>query len=91
MTPNPDSVFASLIELLKTGNSMIVLVIVLIGLCFYFGWERYQMQKQLNERLLSDKQSMLDIIDKYREGQLDVIEALNELRIVLARIEGKIL
>jgi hypothetical protein len=28
---------------------------------------------------------------KYREGQMDVVEALNELRVVLARIEGKIL
>jgi uncharacterized protein YbgA (DUF1722 family) len=64
---------------------------VLIALCAYFGWERFQMQKQLNEKILSDRQMLLDVIDKYREGQMDVVEALNELRVVLARIEGKIL
>ena len=63
----------------------------MLGLCGYLAWERYQIQKHINEQIAADRQSLLDIIDKYREGQLDVVEALNELRVVLARIEGKIL
>jgi uncharacterized protein YbgA (DUF1722 family) len=91
VAPDSDSVFTIVIDLLKTGNSTIVLLLLLAALCGYFAWERYQMQKQLNDRINADRQSLLDIIDKYREGQLDVVEALNELRVVLARIEGKIL
>lgn len=85
------SIVVTIIDLLKSGNSTIVLLLVLIALCAYFGWERFQMQKQLNEKILADRQMLLDVIDKYREGQMDVVEALNELRVVLARIEGKIL
>ena len=85
------SLLSTIIDLIKSGNSTIVLLLVLGLLCAYFGWERFQMQKQLNEKILSDRQLLLDVVDKYREGQMDVVEALNELRIVLARIEGKIL
>jgi uncharacterized protein YbgA (DUF1722 family) len=85
------SLLQTIIDLLKSGNSTVVLLLLLIALCGYFGWERFQMQKQLNDKILSDRQLLLDVIDKYREGQMDVVEALNELRVVLARIEGKIL
>lgn len=91
VTPEPESMFMIVVDLLKTGNSTIVVILLLLGLCAYLGWERFQMQKHVNEQIAADRKSLLDIIDKYNEGQMDVVEALNELRVVLARIEGKIL
>ena len=47
------SIVVTIIDLLKSGNSTIVLLLVLIALCAYFGWERFQMQKQLNEKIIA--------------------------------------
>jgi predicted negative regulator of RcsB-dependent stress response len=55
------SIVVTIIDLLKSGNSTIVLLLVLIALCAYFGWERFQMQKQLNEKILADRQMLLDV------------------------------
>lgn len=43
-------------------------------------------QKQIDE----DRKDLLKVIDKYQEGQISVIQALNELRVLISTIGAKL-
>lgn len=80
-----------IVSLLKGDSFLIIFIMFLIGLVGFFWWERQTLQNATNEKIERDRASLLAIIDKYNAGQLSVVDALNEIRIVLARIEGRIL
>lgn len=83
-----------LIDKLVTGvitggsGAMISLLILIIG---FLIWERVKMVQELKERVTENRDTLLEIIDKYHDGQLSIIDAINEIKIVLAKIEGRLL
>lgn len=94
-----DQLFLLVKTVLETGGPAVVALLLL--LCGYLGWEKYQLKKaydkQLNDLLEHhSKQSedyhknLMDILDKYQDGQLTVIAAMNEIKIFLATIGAKL-
>lgn len=81
------------VELLLTAlieggpGAIISILIALIGLLL---WYVHKLIKSMQEQSKEYKDSMTHIIDKYQTGQINVIEALNEIKIILAKIEVKV-
>ena len=74
--------------------AIIVILAVAVGVLI---WDRHQLLKSLNETTQKvydakdrETQSIKEIIEKYHQGQLTVVQALNEIRLVLTTIQGKI-
>lgn len=63
---------------------------ILIVLVVYLVWDRHNLIKSMQEQSKDYRTSMSDIIDKYQTGQINVIEALNEIKVILGKIEVKV-
>lgn len=47
------------------------------------------LNKALSERHAEEKKQLLEIIDRYHDGQLKLSETLNQIRIVLQNLGGR--
>lgn len=94
-----DQIFLLVKTVLETGGPAVVALLLL--LCGYLGWEKHQLRKaydaQLSELLdHHEKQSeeyhknLMEILDRYQDGQLTVIQAMNEIKVFLATIGAKL-
>lgn len=52
--------------------------------------ERQEIVDKFQKQIEGDRQDLLKVIEKYQEGQLSVIEALNELKVLIATIGAKL-
>jgi len=85
--------------ILASGNPAIMAILLLIagGISYVYIRREKQLQKDQKELLESfqkqieaDRKDLLLVIDKYQEGQISVVQALNDLRVLIATIGGKI-
>lgn len=90
-------------ELLKTllpfivdGGSAAVIAILIaaVGLLLY---DRTRILKELSNSLQqtldakeAEKEVILDIVEKYHQGNLTMVQAINEIKLVLAAIQSRI-
>ena len=92
-----DSIIKSLVNLVVNGG--VTAIIALLMLCIgYLVWDRRQLTKQLAESIQqtlaakeAEKQVILEIVEKYHQGNLTMVQAINEIRVVLAAIQGRLL
>jgi len=92
-----DSIIKSLVNLVVNGG--VTAIIALLMLCIgYLVWDRRQLTKQLTESIQqtlaakeTEKQVILEIVEKYHQGNLTMVQAINEIRVVLAAIQGRLL
>lgn len=87
-----------LISLITGDGPTSAVIAVLLLVIGFLVWERIQMSKQLNATIKqtleakdSEKQIILDIVEKYHQGNLTMVQAINELKVVLAAIQGRLL
>jgi NADH:ubiquinone oxidoreductase subunit E len=73
-------------------TAIIAILVVIIAL---LGWERRETAKALAkttelvyEAKDSETKSIKEIVDKYHQGNVDLIQALNEIRVVLSSIQN---
>ena len=74
------------------ATAVIVLMAVVIGLLM---WDRKQILKSLEDTTQkvydakdSENKSIREIINRYHEGNLGLVQALNEIKIVLTTIQN---
>ncbi len=63
--------------------------LILLGVIGLLIWDRISMVKALRENASLYRDDINKIIDKYQEGQINVIQALNEIKLILTKIEAK--
>lgn len=52
--------------------------------------ERRELIDQFQKTIDTDRKDLLEVIDKYQEGQISVIQALTELRVLIATLGAKV-
>ena len=84
----------TLLNLLTQGGAGAIIAILFAMVVFLF-IDRKALMKELNDTTQkvydakdSETQSIKEIVDKYYQGNLDLIQALNEIRIVLVSIQS---
>ena len=94
-----DEIFILVKSILETGGPAVIVLLMVI--CTYLGWEKYQLRKAYDKQLADmldhhAKQSeeyhknLMEILDRYQEGQINVIQAINEVKVFLATIGAKL-
>lgn len=92
-----EGIVKSLIPMITDGGPAAVIAVLLlcVGLLI---WDRIQLLKRLAESLQqtmdakeAEKQVILEIIEKYHKGNLTMVQAINEIKVVLAAIQGRLL
>lgn len=81
-----------LLQFLTQGSVSAVIALLAMAVAFLL-WERKSLVKQLDtthQQVLEAKdketETVKQIIEKYHQGNLDLIQALNEIKIVLTTI-----
>jgi len=76
--------FLKFVEILLVGDIRAV-VLILTAIIAALVWDRLKLMKQI-----SDKDEKLEkIIDDYYKGNLTLVEALNNVKLVLHEIKGR--
>lgn len=85
--------------ILAAGNPAIMAILLLIaGVSVYvyvkreieLKKEQRQLIENFQKQIETDRKDLLSVIDKYQEGQIGVVQALNELRVLIASIGAKL-
>lgn len=71
------------------------MISILLTIVFVLVWDRKTLVKELNETTQrvydakdSETKSIKEIVERYHQGNLDLIQALNEIKIVLVTIQN---
>lgn len=85
---------AIIIHFLGQGGAAAVIAI-LAAVVAVLIWERKQFHKAINDTTQrvydakdSETRSIKEIVDRYHQGNLDLVQALNEIKIVLVTIQN---
>lgn len=82
-----DKIFIAIFDSVAHGGPAAIFM-VLMGVIALLIWDRISMVKALRENASLYREDINKVIDKYQEGQLNVIQALNEIRLILVKIEA---
>lgn len=84
----------TVLQFLSQGGSAAVIGILFAAVGVLI-WDRKQIVKTLTETTQkvfdakdSETKSIKDIVDRYHQGNLDLVQALNEIKIVLVTIQN---
>ena len=77
-----------LVAVLAGGPSAVIsLLLLFIG---YLIWDRVKLVKSMKESSTDYKKSLEVVLEKYHQGQIGLIEAFNEIKLILAKLEGRL-
>lgn len=92
-----EGIAKALIPFLTEGGTAAVIAVLVLVVGFLI-YDRVQLLKRLSESLKqtldakeAEKQVILEIVEKYHQGNLTMVQAINEIKVVLAAIQGRIL
>lgn len=96
---NVEQVTILLKTILEAGGPAVIAL--LLGACAYLGWEKYLLVRQCertikeltdryNSHLDKSHEGFMELVEKYQEGQLDVVQAMNEIKVLVATIGAKL-
>ncbi len=70
------------------GPSAIILL--LVAVISFLVWDRLSLIKSLKENTALYREDINKVVDKYQEGHINVIQAMNEIKLILVKIEAKV-
>ena len=89
-----------IITAILTGASpavMAIMLLLVIGMGFlawkvYIGAqsERRELVESFQRQIEGERRELIDVIEKYQQGQLSVVQAMNEIKILIATIGAKL-
>ena len=95
-----DNFFQALLSaIFNDGNPGIraLLILGIMGLAFLFlkresahAQERKDVVESFQKQIEHDREELFKILDKYQEGQLSVVQAMNEIKVLIATIGAKL-
>ena len=71
-------------------NETSTLIIFLFATIMYLLWEKKNQNEIISTLYEKYDASIKEIISKYHEGQIDLVKALDEIKIVLSSMQRKI-
>lgn len=96
-----ESFIQQLVKMISDGAghpSFVALLILLTGGTGYLFMKREKESKEERKELITqfqkqiegDRKDLLEVIDKYQEGQISVVQAMNEIKVLIATIGAKL-
>ena len=83
-----EKIFIAVFDSIAHGGPEAIFMI-LLGLIAFLIWDRMSMVKALRENSALYREDINRVIEKYQEGQINVIQALNEIKLILVKLEAK--
>lgn len=91
---------ATIIRMIMDGGVQGI-VALLLALVAYLIYDRRNVQKvhaemlkelsdTLSEKFEHDKEQLIKIIDQYHQGQISIVQAMNEIKLLLTNINNRI-
>lgn len=82
----------------NTNPAVTAILMLLLGALGYVAYLRDRhyretftaLTEKFQKQLDCDRKDLLGIIDKYQQGQISVIQAINEIKVLIATISGKL-
>lgn len=95
-----ESIIVQLIKAILTGGP-VAIIALLIAMIAYLVWEKRATQKSnkealekmaeaFAEKVKEEREDLIDIIDRYQEGHINLLQAINEIKVLIATISGKL-
>lgn len=84
-----DKVFILFAESISAGGPAAV-ILVLIAVISLLVWDRLSLVKSMKENSTMYRADINRVVDKYQEGQINVIQALNDIKLILVKVEAKV-
>lgn len=95
-----ESVIIQLIKAILSGGPMAIIAL-LVAMIVYLIWEKRATQKSnqealekmaslFAEKVKEERDDLIDIIERYQEGHINLLQAINEIKVLIATISGKI-
>lgn len=77
-----------------SSPAVTALLLAITGVVCWISWklnqdhktERRELIDQFRDQLENDRKDLLEVIDKYQEGQMGVIQTINELKILITTL-----
>ena len=66
------------------------IILILLGVIGILVWDRVGLIKSMRENSTLYRSDINRVIDKYQEGQINVIQALNDIKLILVKVEAKV-
>ena len=66
------------------------IILTLFGVILLLIWDRVGLIKSMKENSSLYRTDISRVIDKYQEGQINVIQALNDIKLILVKVEAKV-
>ena len=85
--------------IMSDGNPGVraILLLAVFGIGFLFlkrenahTRERREVIDSFQKQIENDREEILKILEKYQEGQLNVVQAMNEIKVLIATIGAKL-
>jgi hypothetical protein len=76
-------------------NAIMILITAAIGYLYYTAIkaaksEREQLLTMFKKHVETDRAELIEVIERYQEGQINIVQALNEIRLLIATIGTKL-
>lgn len=76
-------------------NAIMLLITGAVGFLYYATIkqakkEREELLEMFKKHVESDRAELIEIIERYQEGQINIVQALNEIRLLIATIGTKL-
>ena len=95
-----EALVTQIIKAVLSGGPVAVIAL-LIGAIAYLIWEKRATQKSnqealekmarvFAEKVNEERQDLISIIDRYQEGHINLLQAINEIKVLIATISGKL-
>lgn len=88
--------FATLLLQYVTQGGAAAVIAILFGVVGLLVWDRKRLIETLNQTTQrvydakdSETKSIKEIVDRYHKGNVDLVQALNEIKVVLVTIQAR--
>lgn len=76
-------------------NAILLLIACGLGFLYYSALKQAKSEREtlltmFKEHIENDRSELLEVIERYQEGQINVIQALNEIRLLISTIGTKL-
>ena len=95
-----ETLITAVIKAILSGGPVAIMAI-LLAIIIYLIWEKRTLQKSnkealeklaetFAEKVKEERQDLISIINRYQEGHINLLQAINEIKVLIATISGKL-
>lgn len=95
-----EAIFNTLFSHILSGANpgvLAILLIIIAGLGYIMfkrdaahAEERKELVENFQKQIENDREELFKILEKYQEGQLNVVQAMNEIKVLIATIGARL-